>query len=164
MSDNKQVSHILSGVAYWASVINPNTKFDPKWQIDVCLSDKDAEYAEKKIGLIVKTGKDDNDERGKFVTIKRNCVSGKGNDIPPPVIVDSQNQPWDGSLIGNGSKVNVKFKTYDWNYAGKSGIGTDLQKVQVVDLVEYDDGDDFEAVDGGYTVPQKDMLDDEIPF
>ncbi len=38
------------------------------------------------------------------------------------------------------------YKEYDWNYAGKSGVGLDLQAVQVIDLIPY--GEEFDKVDG----------------
>jgi len=35
------------------------------------------------------------------------------------------------------------YKSYDWNYKGKTGTGLDLQAVQVVDLIEYQPREDF---------------------
>jgi hypothetical protein len=35
------------------------------------------------------------------------------------------------------------YKSYDWNYKGKTGKGLDLQAVQVLDLVEYTPNEDF---------------------
>ena len=67
------------------------------------------------------------------------------------------------TLVGNGSDVNVLFKTYEWEYAGKMGIGTELEKVQVTKLIEYNDNsEDFDVVPDGYSAAN--ALDDDIPF
>jgi hypothetical protein len=39
------------------------------------------------------------------------------------------------------------YKSYDWNYKGKTGKGLDLQAVQVKDLVEYVPKEDFEVLE-----------------
>ena len=38
------------------------------------------------------------------------------------------------------------YKSYDWNYKGKTGKGLDLQAVQVKNLVEYTPKEDFDIV------------------
>ena len=50
--------------------------------------------------------------------------------------MDAEKKPIE-KIIGNGSKVKVMYKSYDWNFKGKKGKGLDLQAVQVLDLVEY---------------------------
>jgi hypothetical protein len=66
------------------------------------------------------------------------------------------------TLVGNGSKVNVLYTTYEWKYKGRSGVSADLKKVQVVDLVPYQgDADDaFDVVPDGYSSEK----DEKIPF
>ena len=154
--------NIISGKAYWASLTSPNTTFEPVWCVDVCL-DEDTKSKVESLGLAVQNKGDD---RGDFVKIKRKVNKKDGSVRPSPVIRDSQNNTWDGNLVGNGSLVNVKFTTYDWTYAGKSGVASDLMGVQVVDLVSFGgDGSNFDAVDGGYTVgalPQEEG--EEVPF
>jgi len=151
---------VLNGKAYWASISNPNTTFEPVWTIDLSV---DADNKKKAIdsGLAVKNKGDD---RGDFVTIKRKVHSKNGNQNNPPSLKDSQKRDIKGTLIGNGSDVNVLYKTYEWSYAGKKGIGADLQAVQVLNLVEYSEGEDFDVVPDGYK--SGDTLDDsnEIPF
>lgn len=78
-----------------------------------------------------------------------------GGFVDGPKIVDSRKQPWDGSNIGNGSKLIVAFKFHPWD--GKEGVGLTLipTAVQVVHFVPYlvDDGaDGFEEQAGGYAV------------
>ncbi len=47
-------THIISGKAYWASVISPNTTYEPIWQVDVCLDD-DSKVWLKVLVLMFKT-------------------------------------------------------------------------------------------------------------
>tara|TARA_R100000963_G_C4645041_1_gene109134 strand:- start:10 stop:504 length:495 start_codon:yes stop_codon:yes gene_type:complete len=141
--------HIISGNAHWASVLAPNVKYDPVYSIDVELLDDDSKSMVESLGLTIKNK---GDGRNDFVTIKRKLMKNDGDERPAPIIKDSANNAWDDKLIGNGSKVNVKFGTYDWTYAGKSGVGADLMAVQVVDLVPYGNDSNFESVDDGYVV------------
>ena len=149
---------VLSGKAYWASIANQNSTFEPVWSIDLALDEANKKKAIDS-GLAVKN-KDD--ERGDFVTLKRKVTSKNGSQNNPPSLKDSQKRDIKGTLIGNGSDVNVLYKTYEWSYAGKSGVGADLQAVQVINLIEYAEGEDFDVVLGGYK--SEDNLDDEIPF
>ena len=112
------------------------------------------------MGLSIKNKGDD---RGDFVTIKRKVNRKDGTQNQAPALVDANKNPMNGTLIGNGSDINVLFKTYEWEYAGKTGMGAELQKVQVTNLIEYSDGsDDFDVVPDGYSAV--DTLNDDIPF
>ena len=59
---------ILSGKAYWTSIVQPNTTFEPVWSVDVALTGDQLAKA-KALGLPIKNK---GDERGDFVKIKRN--------------------------------------------------------------------------------------------
>jgi hypothetical protein len=137
----------ISGKCHYASIIEPNTKFEPVWSIQVEVNDDNRAVIEKS-GLPINNKDDD---RGDFVTIKRKVLRPDGTQRAAPFVKDSQNSPWNGKLIANGSTVNVKATPYEWNYAGKSGVSADLAAVQVVDFIEYMSSDpDFEPVEGGY--------------
>ena len=85
-----------------------------------------------------------------------------GTERHPPIVKDSQNNLWGGKKIANGSVVNVKAIPFEWNYAGKAGISSDLAAVQVVDFIEYTDGtEDFTPVEGGYV---QESSSEAIPF
>ena len=129
----------IQGKAYWASITSPNTTFDPVYQIDLAIDDETAEQLSAK-GINVK-----DDERGKIVKFKRRVNRADGTNNPSPKLVDSAKNPID-VLVGNGSDVKVMYKEYDWNYAGKTGVGLDLQAVQVINLIPY--GEEFDKVDG----------------
>ena len=145
----------ISGKCHYASIIEPNTKFDPVWSIQVEV-DEDNRSIIEGAGLPINNKDDD---RGDFVTIKRKVLRADGSQRAAPSVKDSQNNPWNGKLIANGSTVNGKATPYEWNYAGKSGVSADLAAVQVVDFIEYTRSDqDFEPVEGGY------VQEDNIPF
>ena len=152
----------LTGKCYWAAVVEPNSTFEPAWQVDLCL-DADSKALVEGAGLNVRNKED---ERGEFVTLKRK-VQGKNGPRQAPTVVDSQNNPWDKKLIGNGSVVTVKALPFEWNYAGKAGKSADLAAVQVVELVEYGDKG-FDVVEGGYVndaaSQMADLESDDIPF
>jgi len=135
----------LSGKCHYASVVEPNTTFEPTWQIDIAL-DKESKKLVEAAGLSIKNKGDD---RGEYVTLKRKVLRKDGSRRRAPSVKDSQNNPWDSKLIGNGSTVNVKALPFDWSYAGKTGRSADLTAVQVVDLIEYNT-DDFDVVEDGY--------------
>jgi len=150
---------VLSGKAHWASVANPNTTFEPVWSVDLAIEGDELNKA-RQMGLSIKNKGDD---RGNFVTIKRKVNRKDGTQNQSPALLDGNKNPMNGTLIGNGSDINVLFKTYEWEYAGKTGMGAELQKVQVTNLIEYSDGsDDFDVVPDGYSAV--DTLNDDIPF
>ena len=151
---------VISGTAYWASIISPNTTFDSDgtWSIDVGNLDADNKALAEKDGLTIKNKGDD---RGDFVSIKRNVKRKDGNLNSAPEVLDAQKRTMMNTLIGNGSKVNVLYTTYEWKYKGSAGVSADLKKVQVIDLVPYQgDADDaFDVVPDGYS-----SEDEKIPF
>ena len=138
----------ITGKCHYASITEPNTKFDPVWSIQVEVNDDNREVVEKSGLKVANKG----DERGDFVTIKRKVNRKDGTQRNAPLVMDSQNNRWNNDKkIANGSTVNVKAIPYEWDYAGKSGISADLAAVQIVDFIEYSGNQqDFAPVDGGY--------------
>ena len=67
-------TYIISGKAYWASVIKPNTTYEPAWQVDVCL-DEDGKNLVESLGLTVQNK---GDENVKFSTFDYNYNNKKG--------------------------------------------------------------------------------------
>jgi len=132
---------IVEGTAYWASITRPNEKFEPMWRVDVALSDKDAEEFKSK-GVNLKESVIEDKTVNNLVTFKRKVSKANGDRNSQPTLVDADKKPLD-KIVGNGSKVKVMYKSYDWNYKGKTGTGLDLQAVQVVDLIEYQPREDF---------------------
>tara|TARA_R100000315_G_C5216146_1_gene129115 strand:- start:398 stop:883 length:486 start_codon:yes stop_codon:yes gene_type:complete len=129
---------VLNGKAYWASVVTPNTTFDEDgvYSIDLAVDEENKKSAVSE-GLSIKNK---GDERGDFVTIKRKAKRKDGSLNRAPDIMDNMKRPLQNTLIGNGSTVNVLFKTYEWNHkpTNRSGKSADLQAVQVVNLIPYE--------------------------
>ncbi len=134
----------VEGTAYWASLTRPNEKFEPMWRIDLAVDDNTATDLAKEGITLGETVIDGNTIKN-VVKFKRKVSKVNGDKNQPPSLVDGQKQPLD-KIVGNGSKVVVMYKSYDWNYKGKTGKGLDLQAVQVKNLVEYTPKEDFDIV------------------
>ena len=155
------MSKVISGTAYWASVITPNTKFDADgvWTIDVGNLDDLNKKKAQKDGLTIKNKGDEKDD---FVTIKRKVRNAKGNLNRQPNVVDANKTLITETMVGNGSKVNVLYEPFEWNFGGKTGVSADLRAVQVTELVPYttEEDDAFDVVPDGFTSDEA----EDIPF
>ena len=60
------------------------------------------------------------------------------------------------------------FRTFEWKFQTRTGVGADLEAVQIVDLVSYSRGVDSElpVIPNGYKHGSQGSaaLDDNIPF
>ena len=161
----------IKGKCKWAYVKNLDTKYDPMWKITVFC---DLEEAKKMKALGLKVTKVDEDmepelaELGKYSTkltrreTKRGKAAGQKND--PPEVIDADNEEFT-EILGDGSEVIVTFGTYQWNNSHGSGTGVDLQKVKVINLVEYVPADkEEEASDTPSSTGGTPAVDDDIPF
>ena len=148
------MAKMITGTAYFASVTEPNTNFEPVWSINVCDLDEESMKTVVEDGLILKPANDKHPTD--YVVIKQKVNNPKGGRFNAPVVVDAAKEPWDGRKIGNGSKVRVLYNPRPWTYAGKEGVTADLKKVMVTDLIPYADAsgtDEFDVEEGGYTIP-----------
>jgi hypothetical protein len=134
---------IIEGTAYWASLTRPNEKFEPMWRIDVAVDDKTADEL-KSQGIPLGETTIDEKTISNIVRLKRKVQKANGDKNTQPQLVDSAKNPRD-KVVGNGSKVKVMYKPYEWNFKGKKGMGLDLQAVQVIDLIEYIPQEDFQV-------------------
>ena len=121
----------------WASVIEPNTKFEHRWEIDAILSDEQAAQLVD-LGLKIK------DDKGvKTYRFKRKCGGTKRDGTPyklsPPNVVDAAKVKFE-KLIGNGSLVNIGYSIRKGEMMGTPFCKGDLDAVQVLELVEYGGG------------------------
>lgn len=150
-------NRIISGTAFWAHVLTPNTRFDPdgEWSIEICNLDATNKKIAEDDGLSIKNKSDD---RGDFVCLKQYARTRDGIPRGMPV-KDSLRNPFPTEKrIGNGSKVNASYFPRAYKEYG-GGVKGYLLGVQVVDLVEYS-GDDFDVVENGYVNDST----DEVPF
>ena len=151
---------VIQGKAYWASVMRPNTTFDSDgvWTVDVSLDAKNKKIAEGDKLTIKNKG----DDRGDYVTVRRNVRRKDGSFNKAPQVMDSKKSVMKETLIGNGSEVSVLYTTYDWEFKGRSGTNADLRAIQVKNLVPYqnDTEDAFDVVPDGFVSEE----DEEISF
>ena len=140
---------IQEGIAYWASVTTPNTKFEPVYTVDLVVSDEVANDFESR-GFRVKELTVNDEVVGRSINIKRKVNGPNGMVRKAPLLMDSDKVPLDEN-VGNGSKVKVQYN--EWEATNKFGTfkGLDFQAMQVIDLISYKagDGDEFEAISGG---------------
>ena len=130
---------VQEGVAYWASVTTPNTRFEPKYTVNLVVDEETAQ-AFKDRGFTVK----DMDE-GPALIIRRNVNGPNGMIRKAPKLFDRQKNLLDIN-IGNGSRVKVQFKEWEVNRSGQTFKGLDFQALQVLDLIEFStDGSELEA-------------------
>tara|TARA_R110002020_G_scaffold198231_2_gene399476 strand:- start:11115 stop:11546 length:432 start_codon:yes stop_codon:yes gene_type:complete len=134
---------VLEGIAYWASITTPNTRFEPKYTIDVVLDSTTAQELSDK-GLNVKFDK----EEGPTITVSRKVNGPNGMIRKAPSLMDRNKNQLD-CLVGNGSKVKVQAKPWEMTRNGQDFKGLELQAVQVIDLVQYSsgDGDEFDILE-----------------
>lgn len=135
----------LSGEFKWAKLQTPDTKYEPKYTLDLYLDETSmTTFHDSGLKVQLRDGED-----GKFIKLSRpvhKTVRGEVLDIGPPEVLLKEGDEYvkfDG-LVGNGSKGVVRLRTYDT----RKGMGHEIVKVAVDSLVEY-------AGDGGS---------DEYPF
>lgn len=140
---------IQEGIAYWANVTSPNTKYEPVYTVDLVVDDEVANDFESR-GFKVKTLTVSDEVVGRSINIKRKVNGPNGMVRKAPKLLDRNKLPID-ELVGNGSRVKVQFN--EWEVENKYGAfkGLDLQAVQVIDLISYKsaDGEEFESLEGG---------------
>ena len=134
---------VYEGTAMWASITTPNTRFEPKYSIDLVV-DNDMAQALTNEGYRVKFDKPD----GPTITMKRNVNGPNGMIRKPPTLLDKDKNKLD-CLVGNGSRVRVQARPWEMTRNGQEFKGLELQAVQVLDLVQYSsgDGDEFDAIE-----------------
>jgi len=159
---------IVKGTAEFASVHQPNTRYTPVYCIDLIVDDETATRLEKE-GLPVKRNVVDKKgrNRGNVFKVKRNAYRKDGTMNTKPNIVGPDGKTPFEELIGNGSKVNVQYNPFDWEFAGKKGRSADLVGVQVVNHVAYTGNEnEFEAAeaDANPATPSDSEFDDDTPF
>ena len=140
---------IQEGIAYWANVTLPNTKFEPVYTVDLVIDDEVANNYESR-GFKVKTLTVNDEVVGRSINIKRKVNGPNGMVRKSPKLLDRNKEPID-EQVGNGSRVKVQFN--EWEVENKYGTfkGLDFQAMQVIDLISYKsvDGEEFDAIEGG---------------
>jgi hypothetical protein len=132
---------IVEGTAYWASIKQPNTKFEPVYSINLVVDDDTAnDFASR--GHKLKQM-----DEGQAIIIKRKVNGPNGMIRPAPRLLDVNKQEVNYS-VGNGSKVKVQYAEYEGENKYGPYKGLDFQAIQVLELVEYRSEDGAELLDG----------------
>lgn len=146
---------VIQGKANWAKLRTAENTFDPdkpRYSIDVALTKAGVEQL-KKEGVSLKE-KDEykvGEYTGAYVSMYKDqfiTKSGKIIELSKPRVIDAQKNDISSKLIGNGSLVKVSYYAKEWTFAKKTGVRAVLKDVQVLNLIEYGDGDEFEEEEG----------------
>jgi len=122
----------VTGLAYYANVVTPNTTFDDRWEVNLVLDDETLNDFERR-GHPIKEK-----DYGRFINFKRNVNKKGGGQNTRPILIDEDRQRVDTlPKIGNGSLVKIQYGEYSWEFQHKAGKGRDLRALQLLDLVEY---------------------------
>ena len=155
-------SEILEGLAMYAKIHTPdpgNAKFriPPAYKIDVMLSDPEQLKKAESLNLKIKHSTNENFTHP-YVTFKSRVKEER----KPPRVMDSQRNIIPPSvLIGNGSKVRVRFIPFAY---GEGEVTAVLLDTQILELVKYEPtakegadekkGSYLGKVDGGFVVEE----------
>ena len=143
------MSFMIKGKAQWAFVNSPNTRFPESHRYEITLEVDKNIYDDYTSRVAFGSKYDD----GKYkIRIDTPLNKPDGSVNPPPVCVDADAAPYTG-LIGNGSEVLVKYRTFTYTRGQQKGkTRAYLEGVQIAELVTYTpdaDGDTEEADGGG---------------
>ena len=169
---------IIQGKAYWAKldpntptqIYNTTANTDKQWTMDVTLDEAAAKVLQEfdmsaslrdgsqkavKAGvgrklngqptLLYPKGHESDDF---YFTFKCKAFDKNLEPKRPPQVVDADRKDITGTLIGNGSIVNVKFN--EWLNPATDKHVLYLNGIQVVHLVPYEKGGGFEVIEGGF--------------
>lgn len=155
--------HTIKGKAMWAKVFDSNKElkdyqgnphdFGGLFKLDIIL-DKENKALYKSSGT---SGKGKFDDDGNFIaTIKRKEKERFEWAGGPPKVLNADGTPFEGSLIPNGSEVEVEFTVYTTSMSP----GTRLESVKVLSLASMPEREEPKAEEP----KAKTKVDTEIPF
>lgn len=140
----------------WAKLNKPVNPFGTEqWELQVATKDKKVAKELSQNYLNVK------EKDGVYtVSLKRKAMKSDGTANTPPRVVDGNRQElnMEDVMIGNGSVGNVIIYQYNYDVAGRKGVGCSLSAIQVVELKQYT-GTDFDIIDGPTSAPIEDESD-----
>lgn len=141
----------------WARLVKPVNPFGTE-QYELQIATKDKAQADK---ITADTGLMFKEKDGSFVSsLKRKAKKNDGSDNGAPRVVDASKAAMDGMSIGNGSIGNVIVWQYEYEYAGRKGVGSSLTAVQVTKLEKYEPSGsvDFDAAVEEAAAPSADLF------
>jgi len=174
MPEKDRQNRVLEGVAYYSCIHQPNLYAQKEFGEAPCFkvtlgldSQEEVEKAES-YGLVVKPANEKIPHP--HVTLKTKIKpEKKPEDVRPSVVDSAQQEVPDNMIIGNGSRIRVKFMTYWHKISPKYGAGNYMTKVQIISLVRYTPpGDTDMGKTEGFKVQDFDSLpesvDPDVPF
>ncbi len=94
---------------------------------------------------------EDDDDTGTIIFIAtRNATTQKGKEQHVPVYRKDGVKYEEIPSIGRGTIINLSTDAYTWEYKRTQGVKLNLNKVQIMDLVEYSGGDSFDNEGEGF--------------
>ena len=146
---------VLTGIGEWAKFFEDNRDmkgFEGAWEefngactIDMILDDENMQILRNSKSM--KKGTPDPEGRGTKVRLIRKFETGRDWDSGAPVVTKSDGSKWnyeEDGTIGNGSTVQVTLSVYDTSRKGI--VGTRLDRIKVINHVEYQPEDEDEVV------------------
>lgn len=131
----------LKGKISWVRYITPDPVYQ-KWSITLHPDDESLKIVQDLIldkGIKNKLKKDDDGHY--FVNFSRPTerkIKGKTIGLPPPVVVDANNQPMENIAIGNESDGTVKIEVYNHpTPTGGRGWAARWVALRVDNLIPY---------------------------
>lgn len=129
----------FTGKVYWAKILgNPRLNFNKdgkEWAFEF-EPDEDGLAILKKHKLLDRL-KDKQEDRPKYLVLRKKELNAKGEPNPPIRIVDAEGKDWDpNKLLGNGTVVDLKLDIRDYGVGKKKGIYPVAIRVQ--ELVAYE--------------------------
>ena len=140
------------------------------WTVQAVLDDAQAEKY-KETGLFPKFKRNQEhdlvlEDGLRQVKLKKSATFGVGGKPKRPVVVVDEYGNKVTDLIGNGSVCNIQCSAHVWTRDGKTNTSLELQAVQVMELVEYvegEGGDDFEPTFDFKKQKKVDLKDVKVP-
>jgi hypothetical protein len=122
----------------WCKVgSNAGTKYgseEKEWSVDcICSDEQSKNWVESQHATKERV----TDDGEKFIKLTKNLVKRDGNPAQSIKVIDKHGKDVDPLIVGNGSKANVQYTTFEWEMAGRSGVKAILTALQITDLVEY---------------------------
>lgn len=129
--------------AHWAKIGTPEKKYRSdatQWAVNAVCDPKVAQaWMKKGYSQKVRT-MDIGGVDTPYIYLTKPTHRRSGDENKPINVVDKFGNKVDPNTIGNGSTVNIQYRTYDWEFQGDKGVKAELVAVQVIDLVEYKSG------------------------
>ena len=165
--DTSPSRFILSGKLFYGHLHPdfPDTAFTPRWGLALSL-DKEMQNLAETNGMAVKDPTAIMDSP--YVSLHKNVRNAKGENNEAPLVLDSKKNRIPNNMllsIGWGSDVKVIVSRFFMSKWSKWGFSFD--KIQVINLIEYEGSSDEFDEEDGFETPSSSMtkeLHDDLPF